>query len=140
MYKVTQYLKTTFFTVPIILNAYMTDWNHQFIIGFLLMSLINWYWWHGGLADSKYDHKLEFIEHYHWTLTMNISILILKILNMNFQPAIYGASLILWLDECFYQQHPFSIGSIHESKSDIIGLSLTILWFMLAAYTLLNKI
>ncbi len=124
--KISNSVKVVVFSFPIISSSQLIIWNNFFIIGFIIMGLINWIWWHGGYVGSKYDVELEFLEHYHWAIILSIISIAMNSLYKMMSSIIYGASLILWIDECFYQDHPFAIKSSHEKLSDLIGSILTL--------------
>ncbi len=116
--------KAILLSAPILLTSQLIKWSSLFIYGFIVAGLVNWIWWHRGYAGSKYDGELEFLEHYHWSMFMcMVSIVVSRVCDY-FASVFYGITLIFWLDECFYQDHPFAINSGHEFRSDVIGVLL----------------
>jgi len=124
-------MRAIVFSIPIVISSRFVAWNYWFIFGFIAMGLVNWLWWHGGYVGSKYDRSLEFLEHYHWSILSSILSIILTKVSYTFSSITYGATLILWVDECFYQDHPFATESNHEKLSDFIGVILITFWFIM---------
>jgi len=134
--KVILVLKAIAFSVPILFSSLLASWNLWFILGFVVMSLFNYIWWHGGYVGSKYDTDFDFLEHYHWAILLSIISIFIDCFSSPLSSFVYGVSMILWGDECFYQDHPFAVGSLHEKMSDRVGSILSITW----AFSVLLKL
>ena len=132
MAKLRSIVKSVIFSLPILLTYLLVKLiiSPPFIVGIVIASCINWFWWHAGYAGSKYDKNLEEFEHYHHSLWMISLAMILHLKYQNLASFLYGFSLVFWLDECFYQNHPFATGSNHERSSNFIGFLLLLAWII----------
>jgi hypothetical protein len=88
-------------------------------LGFAVGIFLDIVWRRTGL--SKYEGRVEMLEHYHWGFTLLILARLLKNLGVTFA----GIGLYLIFAE-FTQRHPFAIGSSHEYLSTLIGAILAV--------------
>jgi len=108
-----------------LLETFSLGW---FFLGLAVGILFDLLWRRTGI--SKYEGKVEMLEHYHWGLILLILARIVKILSATFA----GMGLYLVFAE-LTQRHPFATESNHELSSTIIGLILAIL--LILAYVTL---
>jgi len=90
-----------------------------FFLGLAVGILFDLLWRRTGV--SKYERRVEMLEHYHWGFALLILARILKILSATFA----GMGLYLVFAE-LTQSHPFAIKSSHEFLSTMIGVILAI--------------
>jgi len=98
------------------LETFSLSW---FFLGLAVGILLDYLWRRTGI--SKYERRVEMLEHYHWGFILLILARIVKILSVT----LAGIGLFLVFVE-LTQRHPFAIKSSHEFLSTIIGVILAI--------------
>lgn len=86
---------------------------------------------------NKRQYGLDFFEHYHWGLVMQLAaIYVLPLFGIPIFLSflLFAVGLYLIIVEMVYQKHPFATGSNHELQSDLVGILIGLVVFYLAGY------
>ena len=90
-----------------------------------------------GWNVNKRQYGLDFFEHYHWGLVMQLAaIYALPLFGI---PAflsflLFAVGLYLIIVEMVYQKHQFATGSNHELPSDLVGVPIGLAVLYLTGY------